>query len=75
MTVNWPKLIEVTEVTVLTSLSSFVASISQMAGPAFDGRHLAAAGIGALTAFGYKMAGVLQTFTATAPAPVEKKTP
>lgn len=67
---NIKQLVSVAEATVLTTVASFLAAVAQIPGASFDGKHLAAAGIGALTAFAYKMSGVINGFVgATEPAP------
>ena len=58
--VPWKALLSSMEWTVLTAIGTFLGSL-QFAGGSFDGKHLAAAGIGALTAFGYQMIGILRT--------------
>lgn len=58
--VPWKALLASMEWTALTAIGTFLGSL-QFAGGSFDGKHLAAAGIGALTAFGYQMSGILRT--------------
>lgn len=65
---NLKQLAAITETTVLSAVAAFLAAVSQLSGPAFDLKHLQAAGVAALVALAYKMSAVLNAAVAAVPA-------
>lgn len=72
---NIKQIVVVVEATVLSAVAAFLGSVSQLSGSTFDGKHLAAAGVGALIALAYKMSAVLNQVVAAVQPPAAAAAP